>query len=200
MFLTSNFTIKIGDFGLATLVSNVNGSSLCGTPNYIAPEVLQKKGHGFEADLWAIGCMTFAMMSGNPPFETKSLSSTYAKITSNSYTLPPNLTKPAKSLITQLLHPEPTKRGHLHAALDQPSFILNLPFFSVPSRDNSTETLSTSPPSSKPNWRHKFSQLFSQVDISSSGQTNSSSDSHSKFIHSVIYKLNLLMQNRFVLT
>lgn len=51
--------------------------TVCGTPNYIAPEVLNMKGHGFEADVWAIGCIMYAMLAGCPPFETSSLSDTY---------------------------------------------------------------------------------------------------------------------------
>ena len=73
MFLTWDMTLKIGDFGLATQLSTENGSggetnTLCGTPNYIAPEVLRKQGHGVEADVWAMGCMMFAMLVGTPPF------------------------------------------------------------------------------------------------------------------------------------
>jgi len=67
-------TLKIGDFGLATQLptGSENGpgeaNTLCGTPNYIAPEVLRKQGHGVEADIWAMGCMMFAMLVGTPPF------------------------------------------------------------------------------------------------------------------------------------
>ena len=74
MFLTWDMTLKIGDFGLATQTpsGSENGSgeanTLCGTPNYIAPEVLRKQGHGVEADIWAMGCMMYAMLVGTPPF------------------------------------------------------------------------------------------------------------------------------------
>lgn len=67
--------VKIGDFGLATIV-DVPGEkkkTLCGTPNYIAPEVLDKKGHSFEVDVWAIGCILYTLLFGRPPFETQSL-------------------------------------------------------------------------------------------------------------------------------
>ncbi len=48
--------------------SGGEANTLCGTPNYIAPEVLRKQGHGVEADIWAMGCMMFAMLVGTPPF------------------------------------------------------------------------------------------------------------------------------------
>ena len=80
MFLTSEDVVKIGDFGLAitmekpsNLNADMNSGTLCGTPNYIAPEVLLKKGHRKHSDYWAIGCMTFALLIGHPPFETESL-------------------------------------------------------------------------------------------------------------------------------
>lgn len=49
----------LGDFGLATKVEyeGERKKTLCGTPNYIAPEVLSKKGHSFEVDVWSIGCI-----------------------------------------------------------------------------------------------------------------------------------------------
>ena len=59
IFLNSKLHVKIGDFGLATSV-NFTGErkkTLCGTPNYIAPEILTKKGHSFEVDVWSIGCI-----------------------------------------------------------------------------------------------------------------------------------------------
>ena len=68
------FQVKIGDFGLATTVDEGERKrTLCGTPNYIAPEVLEKRGHSFEVDIWAIGCILYTLLFGKPPFETESL-------------------------------------------------------------------------------------------------------------------------------
>lgn len=56
LFLNEDMLLKVGDFGLATRM-NVGSDrklTLCGTPNYIAPEILLKKGHGFEADVWSL--------------------------------------------------------------------------------------------------------------------------------------------------
>ena len=65
--------VKIGDFGLATRVGWEKKGTICGTPNYISPEVLNKDGHGFPADVWALGCVMYALLVGQPPFETSTL-------------------------------------------------------------------------------------------------------------------------------
>ena len=75
LFLNEDMQVKIGDFGLATTVDTPGEKkkTLCGTPNYIAPEVLDKKGHSFEVDVWAVGCILYTLLFGRPPFETQSL-------------------------------------------------------------------------------------------------------------------------------
>lgn len=120
MFLTSEDVVKIGDFGLAitmekpsNLNADMNSGTLCGTPNYIAPEVLLKKGHRKHSDYWAIGCMTFALLIGHPPFETESLKQTYERILGNIYTFPNYISQESKAFITKLLHPDPLQRGDL---------------------------------------------------------------------------------------
>ena len=74
-FLNEKMHVKLGDFGLATQVEYKGemNKTLCGTPNYIAPEIWDKKGHSFEVDIWAIGCILFTLLVGKPPFETKTL-------------------------------------------------------------------------------------------------------------------------------
>lgn len=75
LFLNEEMQVKIGDFGLATVLEfdGERKKTLCGTPNYIAPEMLDKKGHSFEVDIWAIGCILFTLLVGKPPFETETL-------------------------------------------------------------------------------------------------------------------------------
>uniref|UniRef100_A0A0K0D3E8 Protein kinase domain-containing protein n=1 Tax=Angiostrongylus cantonensis TaxID=6313 RepID=A0A0K0D3E8_ANGCA len=84
--------------------------TLCGTPNYIAPEVLDKKGHSFEVDIWAIGCILYTLLFGRPPFETKSLKETYSRIKMNQYRLPSTASQTVTHLIQNLLAPDPAKR------------------------------------------------------------------------------------------
>ena len=64
--------IKLGDFGLATKLDfeGEKKRTICGTPNYIAPEVL-KQNYGKECDLWSIGVIAYILLSGTPPFRGK---------------------------------------------------------------------------------------------------------------------------------
>lgn len=82
IFLDKEMNIKVGDFGLAALLvdENERKMTICGTPNYIAPEVLwgQKEGgHSFEVDLWGVGIIIYAMLVGKPPFASQDIESVY---------------------------------------------------------------------------------------------------------------------------
>ncbi|VDK89410.1 unnamed protein product [Litomosoides sigmodontis] len=116
LFLNEDMEIKVGDFGLATVVE-VDGQrkkTLCGTPNYIAPEMLDKKGHSYEVDIWAIGCILYTLLVGKPPFETSSLKDTYNRIKSNHYTIPGRISNEAEQLIRRLLQTDPERRPTIH--------------------------------------------------------------------------------------
>jgi len=112
IFLNDEMQIKIGDFGLATYCSeNDRKRTLCGTPNYIAPEILVKKGHSLEVDIWSSGCIMYTLLVGKPPFETSSLKETYSRIRNCDYVIPEEKVGPsACNLISSMLHPEPNKR------------------------------------------------------------------------------------------
>ncbi|XP_076462190.1 serine/threonine-protein kinase PLK1-like [Babylonia areolata] len=112
LLLDDTMDLKIADFGLAARIDfeGERKMTVCGTPNYIAPEVLQKKGHSYEADIWAMGCTMYAMLVGRPPFETSSLTETYQRITHNSYKIPSHVSMQAASLIRKCLSPKPHNR------------------------------------------------------------------------------------------
>ena len=82
LFLNDMLHVKIGDFGLAARIEydGERKKSLCGTPNYIAPEILTRKGHSFEVDIWSIGCVMYTLLVGQGPFETKTSKETCSKI------------------------------------------------------------------------------------------------------------------------
>jgi polo-like kinase 1 len=75
--------IKVGDLGLATKLEfhDERKMTMCGTPNYIAPEILTGgAGHSYEVDIWSTGVICYAMMYGRPPFESSDITKTYEKI------------------------------------------------------------------------------------------------------------------------
>ena len=110
-FINNEMKVKIGDFGLATRIeSGERKKTLCGTPNYIAPEVLEKNGHGLEVDVWSIGCIIFTLLVGKPPFEANTLEETCRRILQCKYSVPLTVSTYAKDLIERILVKNPSIR------------------------------------------------------------------------------------------
>ncbi|KAK4337041.1 hypothetical protein RND71_043389 [Anisodus tanguticus] len=122
LFLNDNMELKVGDFGLATKVqtSGERKLTLCGTPNYIAPEVLLKKGHSYEVDIWSLGCIVYTLIVGKPPFETNDLKDTYKRIRYNTYTFPNNINEEIKIFIQKMLQSNPKDRPSMKDVLNDP--------------------------------------------------------------------------------
>ena len=114
--------VKIGDFGLATKLEfeGERKRTICGTPNYIAPEVLEgKQGHSYEVDIWSLGVIIYTLIIGKPPFETADVKQTYKRIRMNNYNFPETSTisEAAKDLITKILANDPLKRPSINDIL-----------------------------------------------------------------------------------
>ncbi|XP_004442063.1 PREDICTED: serine/threonine-protein kinase PLK3 [Ceratotherium simum simum] len=118
-FITENMELKMGDFGLATRLEppEHRKKTICGTPNYVAPEVLQRQGHGPEADVWSLGCVMYTLLCGSPPFETVDLKETYRCIKQVHYTLPASLSLPARQLLATILRASPQDRPSIDQIL-----------------------------------------------------------------------------------
>jgi polo-like kinase 1 len=116
LFLGSEMELKIGDFGLAAKLDfdEEKKTTICGTPNYIAPEILDnhQKGHSFQVDVWSLGVVMFTMLVGKPPFEDVDVKSTYQRIRDNAYAFPESLylSSGAKNLIQSILRHDPKSR------------------------------------------------------------------------------------------
>ena len=80
--------VKIGDFGLAIKKRKKMRQTMCGTPNYMAPEIVAQKGHGLEVDIWSAGCIFYTLLVGRPPFQTETVKKTYKKIKKGSVHYP----------------------------------------------------------------------------------------------------------------
>ncbi|RZB77480.1 serine/threonine-protein kinase PLK4, partial [Asbolus verrucosus] len=122
LLLTKDMQVKIADFGLATQLSRPDEKHLtmCGTPNFISPEVATRSSHGLEADVWGLGCMLYNLLVGSPPFDTHGVKNTLNRIVSANYHLPSHLSVEAKDLIIALLQKNPKDRIKLDQILDHP--------------------------------------------------------------------------------
>lgn len=131
LFLNDKMEVKIGDFGLAAKIEydGERKRTIWGTPNYIAPEVLSSRvGHSFEVDLWSLGVITYTMLFGRPPFETKDVKMTYKRIKNNNYTFPQHVpvSESSKDFIRGLLRTDPLKRMPLETLMTH-EFFTNYP-------------------------------------------------------------------------
>jgi polo-like kinase 1 len=125
LFLNDKMEIKLGDFGLAAKLDfeGERKKTICGTPNYIAPEILEgKTGHSYEVDIWSLGVICYTLLIGKPPFETNDVKTTYRRIRMNAYSFPEHVTisPNAKDLITRILNTNPAKRPTIDEILDHP--------------------------------------------------------------------------------
>ncbi|KND03276.1 CAMK/CAMK1 protein kinase [Spizellomyces punctatus DAOM BR117] len=119
--------LMIADFGLSKMVEE--GSFLqtaCGTPHYVAPEILQQKGHGKPVDMWAIGVITYVLLCGYTPFwaEDNSNTSLFRAILECDYQFDEEywaeISDAAKDFIRKLLVSDPTRRATAKDALTHP--------------------------------------------------------------------------------
>ncbi|KAL9055416.1 MAG: hypothetical protein Q9206_003149 [Seirophora lacunosa] len=165
LFLDRDLNVKIGDFGLAAVLVNpgehegshtkatLRRTTLCGTPNYIAPEILDKgkRGHDLKVDIWALGCIIFAMICCRPPFQANCSTEIYEKAKALDYAWPePEMVRSrvpeeVKDLVAGLLKSDP--KGRL--SLDE---VAGHPFFSMHGGDCIPAVLDHQCKMGKPEW------------------------------------------------
>eukprot|EP01106_Pelomyxa_sp_JSP_P015331 TRINITY_DN522_c0_g1_i7.p1 TRINITY_DN522_c0_g1~~TRINITY_DN522_c0_g1_i7.p1 ORF type:complete len:293 (-),score=86.64 TRINITY_DN522_c0_g1_i7:97-975(-) len=102
--------VKITDFGLSKAIPKEGTKTFCGTPEYLAPEVLKEKGHSTPVDWWSLGTLIFEMLTGLPPFYSANHNLMYQKILAGDIQYPPEISPDARSLLTGLLMQDPNKR------------------------------------------------------------------------------------------
>lgn len=127
LLLDAQDRLKISDFGLSNLQRSGSQGMLlqtvCGTPNYVAPEVLKEKGYnGFTADLWSCGVILFVMLAGYLPFDDPNMNALFNKIERGEYRMAKYFSPEVKDLISKMLVVEPEKRFTLDDVIGHPWF------------------------------------------------------------------------------
>lgn len=104
--------VKLTDFGLSKegITDNYGAKSMCGTPEYLAPEILDKKGHGKAVDWYSVGALVFEMFTGAPPFYTKDRQKLFDNIKRGNLHYPNIISDVGKDFIQKLMVRDPAKR------------------------------------------------------------------------------------------
>lgn len=126
LLLDSRGYLRLADFGFAKIVDDRTWT-LCGTPEYLAPEIIQSDGHGKAADWWACGILCYEMLVGYPPFFDETAYGIYEKILRGHIHWPRDMGRSSRDLIREFLHPDRSKRlGNMTGG---PQDILEHPWF-----------------------------------------------------------------------
>eukprot|EP00238_Polyblepharides_amylifera_P003615 CAMPEP_0196578600 /NCGR_PEP_ID=MMETSP1081-20130531/7466_1 /TAXON_ID=36882 /ORGANISM="Pyramimonas amylifera, Strain CCMP720" /LENGTH=306 /DNA_ID=CAMNT_0041897869 /DNA_START=87 /DNA_END=1007 /DNA_ORIENTATION=+ len=116
ILICDNGYLKIADFGFAKEIDSKTWS-VCGTPEYTAPEIIQNEGHGFDADWWSLGIIIYEMIVGVTPFYDKSNKKIFANIVNADIEFPRQMSFQAQDLISKLLTRNLSERlGHTNDA------------------------------------------------------------------------------------
>jgi len=127
LLIDSDGHIKLTDFGLSKILrGNARTHTFCGTPEYLAPEIVLQKGHGKPVDYWSLGTLLYEMIVGIPPFYSKDVQEMYRKILHADLVIPDYVSVEGQDLLARLLERNPKRRLGSNG-VDE---VKNHPFFS----------------------------------------------------------------------
>lgn len=101
--------VKISDLGFAKRLED-RTYTLCGTPEYLAPEIIKREGHGTEVDIWALGVLIYEMLTGLPPYVDRCPADVFDRILYEDFEFPPCFDNDARDLVEKCLKKDPRKR------------------------------------------------------------------------------------------
>lgn len=132
LLLDEQGDLKISDFGLSALPEQLRHDGLlhtqCGTPAYVAPEILRRKGYdGAKADIWSCGVILYVLLAGFLPFRDENMMNMYKKVFKAEYEFPAWLSPESRRIISKLLMADPGRRATIPAITRSPWFRKNLP-------------------------------------------------------------------------
>lgn len=175
LLLDENGNLKVSDFGLSALTETKHQDGLlhttCGTPAYIAPEVLNRRGYcGAKADVWSCGVILFVLLAGYLPFHDSNLRAMYRKISRAQYVFPRWFSKDVRRLLSRILDPNPYYRIATGKIMENPWFKrgFNSRFMGISNTDAADEIAEAKQDMVKPTNLNAFDiiSLSSGLDLS----------------------------------
>ncbi|KQK14651.1 CBL-interacting protein kinase 2 isoform X1 [Brachypodium distachyon] len=127
LLLDEHSNLKVSDFGLSTISECRRHDGMlhtsCGTPAYVAPEVINRKGYdGAKADIWSCGVILFVLLAGQLPFHDKNLMNMYKKIGKAEFKCPSWFSTDIRRLLLRILDPNPSTRISIEKIMENPWF------------------------------------------------------------------------------
>jgi aurora kinase len=122
--------IKIADFGWSVHAPSSRRQTMCGTLDYLPPEMVEAKDHDYRVDVWSLGVLAYEFLVGNPPFEESGHAATYRRIAKVDLRIPSYVTPEAADLIRRLLQHDPEKRMALKDVAKHSWILKNKPYWS----------------------------------------------------------------------
>ncbi|NP_001074434.2 aurora kinase C isoform X1 [Mus musculus] len=120
LLLGLNGEVKISDFGWSVHTPSLRRKTMCGTLDYLPPEMIAQKPYNEMVDLWCIGVLCYELLVGKPPFESSTSSETYRRIRQVDFKFPSSVPAGAQDLISKLLRYHPSERLSLAQVLKHP--------------------------------------------------------------------------------
>ncbi|XP_055951124.1 aurora kinase C-like isoform X1 [Argiope bruennichi] len=120
LLLGQNGELKIADFGWSVHAPSSRRTTLCGTLDYLAPEMIENKTYDEKVDLWCLGILCYEFLVGKPPFEASNMHTTYSLIRSVALRFPSFVSAEAQDFISRLLKKEPSERMSVDNVLKHP--------------------------------------------------------------------------------
>jgi len=169
LVLSATGHLKLTDFGFAKNLNDGRTFTLCGTPEYLAPEIIRGTGYNYAVDWWALGVLLFEMLSGYSPFYSSSPLEIYKNILSGRIKFPSGMSPAAKDLLKGLLTRDPRRR--LGTVCNGISELRHHPFFL------GIQWSHSSTPPIVPALSHKGDTTYFKLDEDEDGAGSANEDS-----------------------
>ncbi len=140
LLVGANNDLKIADFGWSVHAPSSRRKTLCGTLDYLPPEMVEGTAHDEMVDVWSLGVLAYELLEGSPPFEADGHNATYRRIAKVDLHFPDHFSEEARDFITKLLKRVPGERMDLATAQNHPWITQHCGFRKIDTRANASSS------------------------------------------------------------